>query len=245
MLTVGSLVEECGLELAAGDGAAASAVRWVHTSEHEDPTPWLSGGEVLLTTGYNLGSPAKQRRYVELLAAKEIAGLGFGTGFDHKRLPKALLDAARTHDLPLFEVPYEMPFIAINERAAAHLVNEQFDVLDRGTQVHERLERLVIEGRGLEEILASTAAAIGGGRDRLRRPAAASSRAVSTAPRRVPRTPRRCRPELAAYVPNGSLAAFAPERHFAGRALAVPVPWPAWRRPRRLARGRRRSSGPR
>ena len=52
--------------------------------------------------------------------------------------------------MPLFEVPYEMPFIAITERAFALLVNEQYAVLERGAQVHERLERLVIEGRGLE-----------------------------------------------------------------------------------------------
>ena len=55
-----------------------------------------------------------------------------------------------------------MPFIAITERAAARLVNEQFGVLERGVQVHERLERLVIEGHGLDEILAATGAAIGG-----------------------------------------------------------------------------------
>ena len=34
-----------------------------------------------------------------------------------------------------------MPFIAITERAFATLVNEQYDVLWRGGQVHERLER--------------------------------------------------------------------------------------------------------
>ena len=64
--------------------------------------------------------------------------------------------------MPLFEVPYEMPFIAITERAFARLVNEQYAVLERGTQVHERLERLVIEGRGLEAILGSLASAVGG-----------------------------------------------------------------------------------
>ena len=77
-------------------------------------------------------------------------------------MPKAIVDARRGHGLPLFEVPYEMPFIAITERAAARLVNEQFGVLERGAHVHERLERLVIEGHGLDEILASTGAAIGG-----------------------------------------------------------------------------------
>jgi purine catabolism regulator len=64
MLTVGTLVADCGLELAAGEAAAGNPVRWVHSSEHEDPTPWLSGGELLLTTGYNLPTAAKQRRYV-------------------------------------------------------------------------------------------------------------------------------------------------------------------------------------
>ena len=137
-------------------------MRWVHISEHEDPTPWLSGGELLLTTGYNLDTPAKQRSYVELLAEHSVAGIGFGVGFDHKRIPKAILDAARKLGMPLFEVPYEMPFIAITERAAARLVNEQYDVLERGTKVHERLERLVIDGGGLGEITASIAGALSG-----------------------------------------------------------------------------------
>ena len=78
MLTVASLVSDCGLELVAGQDAGGRPVRWVHITEHEDPTPWLSGGELLLTTGYNLDSAAKQRRYVELLASKEASGLGFG-----------------------------------------------------------------------------------------------------------------------------------------------------------------------
>jgi PucR family transcriptional regulator, purine catabolism regulatory protein len=41
MLTVGSLVEGLGLELAAGQSASATPVRWVHITELPDPTPWL------------------------------------------------------------------------------------------------------------------------------------------------------------------------------------------------------------
>ena len=198
MLTVGGLVEDCGLKLAAGKSSARRPVRWVHVAEHEDPTPWLSGGELLLTTGYNLGTPAKQRRYVELLAAQGLAGLGFGVGFDHKRMPKAILDKADELELPLFEVPYEMPFIAITERAAARLVNEQYDVLERGAQVHERLERLVIEGGGLDEILTSTSSAISG--SALRSGSARTRALTRFARRRAPARGRRrarrgdCRP---------------------------------------------------
>ena len=162
MLTVSSLLSDCGLELAAGSPDGDRGVRWVSISEHEDPTPWLSGGEVMLTTGYNLDTAAKQRSYVARLAKHDIAALGFGIGFDHKEVPNALLDAAKKHDMPLFVVPYEMPFIAITEAAAARLVSEQYEVLTRGSKVHEQLERLVIDGGGIEEITSSIAGAVSG-----------------------------------------------------------------------------------
>ena len=162
MLTVQSLLDELDLDLRAGAEGAAAPVRWVHISELEDPTPWLSGGELMLTTGIPLDSAAKQRSFVRLLADSNLAGLGFGTGFSHKKLPKALVDEAEKRDFPLFEVPYSTPFIAITEKAFARLVNEQYEVLQRGIAVQRRLERLVLEERGLEEIAATIASAVGG-----------------------------------------------------------------------------------
>ena len=162
MLTVQSLLDEVGLDLAAGAGAAEAPLRWIHISELEDPTPWLSGGELMLTTGIPLDSAAKQRRYIGLLVEHNLAGLGFGTGFSHKKLPKALLEEAKKRDFPLFEVPYSTPFIALTEKAFAKLVNEQYEVLQRGIAVQRRLERLVLEERGLEEIVATIASAVGG-----------------------------------------------------------------------------------
>ena len=40
--------------LAGEDARSRRPVRWVHISELEDPTPWMSGGELLLTTGLQL-----------------------------------------------------------------------------------------------------------------------------------------------------------------------------------------------
>src|SRR3954454_20849570 len=162
MLTVQSLLDDLGLKLAAGAQAAEAPVRWVHISELEDPTRWLSGGELMLTTGIPLDSAAKQRAFVRRLADHNLAGLGFGTGFDHAKLPKALVDEARKLDFPLFEVPYSMPFIAPPEKAFARLVNEQYEVLQRGIAVQRRLERLVLQERGLEEIAATISSAVGG-----------------------------------------------------------------------------------
>ena len=130
-LTVESLIAELGLELTCGHESATAHVRWVHSTELPDPTPWLRGGELLLTTGMQLERASVQRELIDRLADYDIAGLGFGTGFTHKRLPAALVNAARKRSFPLFEVPYELPFIAITERAFAQLVNERYEMLQR------------------------------------------------------------------------------------------------------------------
>ncbi len=130
-LTVASLIGELGLTLASGRAEEQAHVRFVHSTELADPTPWLKGGELLLTTGLQLKGPKLQREFIERLVEHEIAGLGFGTGFTHRRLPAALLAAARKHDFPLFEVPYELPFIAITERAFAQLLDERYEMLQR------------------------------------------------------------------------------------------------------------------
>ncbi len=162
MLTVERLVAEVGLALATGAASGATRVRWVHCTELADPTPWLTGGELLLTTGDRLDDPETQRSYVRRLVEHGIAGVGLGTGFAHERLPPALLAAADAAAFPVFEVPYALPFIAITERAAVHLVDEHLDALRRGMAIQARIERLVLDERGLEEVVRVVAAAIGG-----------------------------------------------------------------------------------
>ncbi len=162
MLTVRGLVDELGLELAGGSEGADAPVRWVHISELADPTPWLSGGELLLTTGIQLDSPRRREQFLRRLSASHLSGLGLGTGFDHPHLPEDLVERADEFGFPVFEVPYELPFIALTERAFTKLVNEQYDVLQRGIAIHKRLERLVLEERGLDEVVRALAAATGG-----------------------------------------------------------------------------------
>ena len=42
MLTLRTLVDEMGLELASGEDAAEAPVRWVHITELPDPTPLVT-----------------------------------------------------------------------------------------------------------------------------------------------------------------------------------------------------------
>ena len=77
-------------------------------------------------------------------------------------MPKALVEAARERDFPLFEVPYELPFIALTEKAFTRLVNEQYALLQRSIAAQERLQRIVLSERGLDAIVGALATLIGG-----------------------------------------------------------------------------------
>jgi purine catabolism regulator len=146
------------LRLLAGEQDTDRAIRWVHVSELEDPTPWLKGGELILTTGLGIGStPAKQRAYVKRLADAGLTGLGFGLGFTHDKTPRSLITAAEQAGFPLFEVPYPVPFIAITEAIFTRVAAEQYDTLQRAVDAEHVLTRAVMEGSGLEGIARSLA----------------------------------------------------------------------------------------
>jgi PucR family transcriptional regulator, purine catabolism regulatory protein len=162
LLTLADLLRDLDVRVLAGDAALDAPVRWVHISELPDPTPWLSGGELLLTTGMGLDTPEQQRDYVTRLADHGLAGLGVGTGFGWDEIPAAVVEAAAARSFPLLEIPYELPFIAVTEKAFTRLVNEQYAVLQRSIAAQERLQRIVLGERGLDAIAQAIAALVGG-----------------------------------------------------------------------------------
>jgi purine catabolism regulator len=157
MLTVQEIAElpDVGLAVAAGAHGLRNEVSWLHVSELSDPTPFLEGGELLLTTGLGVGEMATtQRAYVRRLAKHGLSGLGFGLGFGFPEVPAPLVEEANALSFPVLAVPYETPFVAITKAAVTHLASEQLEQLTRALEVHERLAEAVLEGRGLQALLA-------------------------------------------------------------------------------------------
>lgn len=143
------------LSVAAGADGLDCEVSWLHVSELADPTPFLEGGELLLTTGLGIGDLASnQRAYVRRLAEHGLAGLGLGLGFGFERVPRTIVEEANRLSFPVVAVPYEVPFIAITKAAATEIANARLAEVTRALEVHERLSAAVIEGRGLEALLA-------------------------------------------------------------------------------------------
>ncbi|MFH8475928.1 PucR family transcriptional regulator ligand-binding domain-containing protein [Streptomyces sp. NPDC018000] len=118
---------ELGLTVLAGRSALDREVVWAHSIELADPTPWLSGGELLLTTGLRLpGTPAGQRAYVARLAGAGVAAVAFGTGLSHAQVPAAVVAAAEEAGLPLLEVPLPTPFVAITKAVMERLAEQSY-----------------------------------------------------------------------------------------------------------------------
>jgi purine catabolism regulator len=222
VLLLRDLIRDLDIRLVAGESGLDRPVRWVHISELSDPTPWLSGGELLLTTGMNLAEPDEQRAFVERLARHDLAGVGLGTGFAHAEPPAALLETAADLGFPVFEVPYEVPFIAVTEKAFSHLVNEQYAVLQRALSAHERLERIVLSEQGLEGVTAALASLIGGTAMVFDTRGDSLARSDGAAP--LSRTALdEAAAELRDRARSGARRGYAPSGELHGRALALPV----------------------
>ena len=164
MLTVRDIAEapELSLQVAAGAEGLDSTVSWLHVSELEDPTPFLAGGEFLLTTGLGVGELAvAQRSYVRRLARHQLAGLGFGVGFGFAEPPAPLVDEAEKLGFPVVVIPYEVPFVAITKDAVTRLVNEQLGRVTRALEVNERLAEAVLQGRGVQALVGIVSSHLG------------------------------------------------------------------------------------
>jgi Purine catabolism regulatory protein-like family len=60
------------LRLVAGESGTSRRVAWAHVSELEDPTPWLFGSEMIMTTG--IAIPAAPHGSVPTSSASTMPG---------------------------------------------------------------------------------------------------------------------------------------------------------------------------
>ena len=150
-----------GLRLRAGTAGLDHEVRWVAVSELEDPTPYLDGSELVLTTGLRL-EPANAADYIERLAGSGVAGLGLGVGLTHPSVPSAWVEAADRVGLPLVEVPEPTPFIAISKTVSEYLAAAEYEAVTRTVEAQRDLTRAALAPDGAAAVVAKLAATLSG-----------------------------------------------------------------------------------
>ncbi|MEV6956486.1 helix-turn-helix domain-containing protein [Streptomyces sp. NPDC051183] len=170
---------ELGLRHLAGPTEAY--VHGVHASEMADPSPYLLGGELLLTAGAELragpdggvgdldggvGDPEGRLGdpdgYVTGLVAAGAAALGFGVAPVHEEVPPALAAACARHGLPLLEVPQRTPFTAVARTVWRLMAEARTRELRRVTEAQQSLAAAAARPDPVAAVLSRLAASLGG-----------------------------------------------------------------------------------
>lgn len=148
-LTVRRLVRnpDLGLIVVAGYAGADRVIEWAHAIELADPAPWITGGELVMTTGLNIGSSDGERfDYVSRLVDADAVALAFDTGTTFERVPEAVLAAGDALGLPIIAVPQRTPFIAITHAVIDELTADRVRVVQGIVDQQEKLARATLRG---------------------------------------------------------------------------------------------------
>ncbi|MEV4570893.1 PucR family transcriptional regulator ligand-binding domain-containing protein [Nonomuraea sp. NPDC049419] len=147
-LTVEDLLRSPALQLRllAGEAGLSRSVSWAHVSELDDPTPWLLGAEVIMTTGIGLPrAAARQRAYLQRLDDAGVSALALSAQLHVPPLHPAFFETAEERGMPVLEVPLAVPFIAIAQEVAAALQEDASHRLGAQLQVFGALRWLAAE----------------------------------------------------------------------------------------------------
>lgn len=135
-------MRDLGLVAVTGSTDFERPVSWVAVSELSDPSPWLEGGELLLTTGMRLAVDAQAcEEYVGHLVRAGVSALGFGVGLSHAEVPAALIAAADARGMTVLTVPEPVPFVAITRAVSQWLSARDYEDSARAFTAQRELIR--------------------------------------------------------------------------------------------------------
>ncbi len=143
----------------AGESHLDRPIRWVHAAEVRHVARLLRGDELLLTTGIGLGSRlAEHRRFVERVAEKNVAGVIIELGHVFDTISATLTTTADKAGLPLVVLRREVSFVDVSEAILREILDRQYMHLQRGTEAHNELSQIVLNGGGVIDVVRSLAA---------------------------------------------------------------------------------------
>ena len=168
MLTLAEVLElpvvRRGLpEVVVGRELLERELRWAHVIEMPDPDDLLKGGELVLTTGLGAGTKAEgQRTWIASVLGQGAAAVAVELGTTwREQLPAPVVEACAGAGVPLVAFRRAVRFVEITEAVHAAVLHRQFELLRRGEEIHRRFTELILQGRGVPEILAELAQAVG------------------------------------------------------------------------------------
>lgn len=137
-----------GAFVAAGHAGLDRPVRWVHCGESTSIANFLTGGELLLTSGQGLGTAAKEQRdFVRSLADAGASALVVELGGRvFTDLPKVVIDEADKREIPLVGLPRKIPFVEAVAEVLQQLMESATQQLAGAYEISGFLTKRLLSG---------------------------------------------------------------------------------------------------
>ncbi len=142
-----AMPEFLGAELLTGHSHLDDAVAWVHTSEVLNVSRFLTGGELLLSTGIELAraTALEQDEYIRSLSSAGVLGMALELVQAFHEIPAVVLRSAKALDFPLLIFREEVRFTDLTKAAHARILRPAPDPQEG--VLHGVLESLLETGR--------------------------------------------------------------------------------------------------
>jgi purine catabolism regulator len=150
-------------EVVTGRDGVGVDLRWAHVIEMADPSDLLKGGELVLTTGIGAGTRESDvRRWIRSVVRQRPAAVMVELGTTwRERVPEPVVATCKAAGVPVIAFRRAVRFIEITEAVHAAVLHRQFELLRRGEEIHRRFTELILQGRGVPEIMGELATAVG------------------------------------------------------------------------------------
>lgn len=139
-----------GAEVVSGHSRLSHPVTWVHVSEVLDAARFLTGGELIVSTGSLLAQASAQAQadYVRSLAEGGAHGLILELVQGFREVPPQVLGAARLYGFPLVVFSREVSFAQLTRAAHARILKTRIAVTE--PSLAPLLDALAETGRSLD-----------------------------------------------------------------------------------------------
>ncbi len=160
-ITVAELLAEpqLGLTLLAGSAGLGNRISWAHTSDLPRLWEWITGGELMMTNGMSIPDSAEgQIQLAEALVEAGASALAIGEKMHAPDLLPQFLEVCDRLPLPVINIPYPLPFIAIARSVAESSLQEESRRLRQTARIYDLLRLTAPSGDHWQNLLQGVAA---------------------------------------------------------------------------------------
>ncbi|MCA9915224.1 MAG: PucR family transcriptional regulator ligand-binding domain-containing protein, partial [Anaerolineae bacterium] len=156
MLSVQDILEDplfAQVNIVAGKRGLDRPVLWMHSASVPDAPDWLNGGELVITTIFNMPQALdEQCEYIRKLADQGVAGLLLSVGRYINQAPQHLIQIADELDFPLIEISYTKRFVDLAKTVNERIASQNLQLVRNALRIQQSLTQLVLEGGGLQHL---------------------------------------------------------------------------------------------